>query len=113
MGNNTTGDKKELKMSLEQPMNDFIGVRMDVSKDEHIIAYFYLKEKGWVCVEYQRWVYKEGRANRLFHQPIVCKEKEEIIPVFKTEYAKIILQKTEEAKKAYDKLVELHKLLTE
>lgn len=112
MESNTLGSK-ELNIFLEQPRGDFIGVKMEVTKDEHIIAYFYLKEKGWVCVEYQRWVYKEGRANRLFHQPIVCENKEDIIPAFKKEYARIILQKTEEAKKAHDALVELHKLLTE
>lgn len=112
-GQNITGDKKELKVFLEQPMDDFIGVRIDVSKEERIIGYFYLKEKGWVCIEFQRWAQKEGSARKLFFEPIVCKDKEEIIHAFKKAYARIVLQKTEEAKKAYDALAELHKLLTE
>lgn len=113
MGQNMTGDKKELKIICEQPMDNLCIARMDISKDENILVYFHLKQKGFVAVEYQRWVIKEGRVNKLFFEPIVCSDKEEIIPAVKKAYARIILQKTEEAKKAYDALMELHKLLTE
>jgi hypothetical protein len=110
---NITGDKKELKITIEQPMEDFIGLRMDISRDEKIIAYFYLKEKGWTCVEFQRWAYKEGSASKLFYEPIVCVDKEEIIPAFKKAYAKIIYQKSKEAEAVYGALLELHNLLSD
>lgn len=112
MGQNIAGDK-ELKIIYEQVMSDLIIVRMDISKEERILAHFRLMEKGWVAVEFQKWAYKEGSAYKRFFEPIVCGEIAEIIPAFKKAYARIILQKTEEAKKAYDTLAELHKLLTD
>lgn len=114
MGQNITGDNN-LEFFCEHlhadNMEDQIVLRVKIGKTEEVYVYFYLKEKGWVAADYNLLSYKVGRSKKPFFEPIVCRNKDEVVPAVKKAYARIISQKTEEAKKAYDALVELHKLL--